>query len=202
MINKLPALKVELEKTVLGLKPIQSFTVIFYQDNGYKIWQKQLTPATPENKQRFSTWMNDITSGGQTDPLPALELGLKFHPQLMYFLTDASDFPDVGAVQRSSAQSTPTRGLRSTRSCLWPRPKNRREIRIPNPSCTASPTITAEFSNGSGWMSCSKDRKNKRGANRKARRQVGAAPSLKKREPRRLVAGQSNLFDVRGDLNT
>lgn len=98
MINKLQVLKVELAKAVMALHPIQSFTVIFYQDQGYRIWQKQLTAATPENKRRFNDWLNDISSSGPTDPLPAIELGLKIHPHLMYFLTDAADFPDVNAV--------------------------------------------------------------------------------------------------------
>ena len=33
-----------------------------------------------------------------TDPLPGLEAALKLHPQLLYFLTDAADFPEPKAV--------------------------------------------------------------------------------------------------------
>lgn len=98
MINKLGVLKTELAKSVMSLRPIQSFTVIVYQDEGYRVWQKQLTAATPENKRRFNDWLRDIQSFGSTNPVPAIELGLKLHPRLLYFLTDAADFPDVNAV--------------------------------------------------------------------------------------------------------
>jgi hypothetical protein len=100
MINKISQLKIELSRAVQGLKPIQSFDVIFYQDEKVLKLDNSLIPATPENKRKCETWLDDIVTAGTTDPVPALTAGLNFKAQLMYFLTDAADFPDVKAVQQ------------------------------------------------------------------------------------------------------
>jgi len=38
-------------------------------------------------------------TAGTTDPIPALTAAVTQKPQLMYFLTDAADFPDVEGVK-------------------------------------------------------------------------------------------------------
>jgi hypothetical protein len=58
-----------------------------------------LIPANSENKRKAESWLGDIVTAGTTDPVPALTFGLQMKPQLLYFLTDAADFPDVAAVQ-------------------------------------------------------------------------------------------------------
>ena len=98
MINKFATLKAELNKSVVSLRPIQSFDIIFYQDTKVESFSKSLVMATPEAKRKAGTYLDGVTTQGVTDPLPGLEFALKLHPQLMYFLTDAADFPDTNAV--------------------------------------------------------------------------------------------------------
>jgi hypothetical protein len=100
MITKIAQLKIELSRAVQGLRPSQSFDVIFYQDEKVLKLDEGLIAATPDNKRKFESWLEDIVTAGTTDPVPALTAGLNFRAQLMYFLTDAADFPDVKAVQQ------------------------------------------------------------------------------------------------------
>jgi hypothetical protein len=99
MITKIAQLKIELSRAVQGLRPSQSFDVIFYQDEKVLKLSENLIAATPDNKRKFESWLEDIVTAGTTDPVPALTAGLNFRAQLMYFLTDAADCPDVKAVQ-------------------------------------------------------------------------------------------------------
>jgi hypothetical protein len=104
MLNKMATLKDELNKAVVGLRPIQSFDIIFYQDVKVEQFQKNLVPATPEIKRKAGAYLEGVTSEGVTDPIPALTAALKLKPQLLYFLTDAADFPDTKAVTDTIAQ--------------------------------------------------------------------------------------------------
>jgi hypothetical protein len=98
MINKMASLKDQLNKAIVGLKPIQSFNVIFFQDNKCDAVVKDgLVSATPENKRKASTFLEGVTTTGTTDPIPGIEMAFKAHPQLVYILTDG-DFPDNDAV--------------------------------------------------------------------------------------------------------
>jgi hypothetical protein len=99
MINKIAQLKVELSRAVQNLKVVQSFNIVFYQDQKVLKLDAGLIMATSENKRKAETWLGDIVTAGTTDPVPALTFALQEKPQLMYFLTDAADFPDVAAVQ-------------------------------------------------------------------------------------------------------
>ncbi|HWE02499.1 MAG TPA: hypothetical protein VG326_08805 [Tepidisphaeraceae bacterium] len=98
MLNKMATLKDELNKAVTSLKPTQSFDIIFYQGSNVYSFSKSLSPATPENKRKAGDWLQGITAQDVTLPVPALETALKLHPELIYLLTDAADFPDTGAV--------------------------------------------------------------------------------------------------------
>ncbi len=105
MINKIAQLKIELNRTIHRLKPIQSFNVIFYQDEKVlKLSDDKLLAANAANIRKAETWLGDIIIMGGTDPVPALTAALRAKPQLVYFLTDAADFPDVKAVQNVFAR--------------------------------------------------------------------------------------------------
>jgi hypothetical protein len=56
-----------------------------------------LVLATPENKRKAFTFLEDVSTSGTTNPIPGLEVAFKSKPQLIFLLTDA-DFPDNGAV--------------------------------------------------------------------------------------------------------
>ncbi len=100
MINKMASLKNELGKAVQGLRPIQSFGIIFFQDEKFSSLDSQLINATPENKRKAQKYLEDITTTGTTNPIPGIQLAFKQHPQLIYLLTDG-DFPDNDAVLKT-----------------------------------------------------------------------------------------------------
>jgi hypothetical protein len=96
MLNMFDSLRVELRKSIDGLKPIQAFNVIFFQDKGYKAADVgALMMANPENKRKTFDFLDKFFVRGETDPIPALELAFKQGPDLIYLLTDG-DFSGPG----------------------------------------------------------------------------------------------------------
>jgi hypothetical protein len=99
MLNKFSTLRRELGNTVQGLRPIQSFNIIFFQEQGRTaLSDGGLVMATPENKLKATNYLEDkVTPRGETNPIPGLELAFQQKPELIYLLTDG-DFPDNNAV--------------------------------------------------------------------------------------------------------
>lgn len=92
MMTCFDQLRVELRRAVDGLKPIQSFNVIFFSDTEvFAINQRELIPATTENKRRTYDFVNEVTARGQTNPFKAIEMAFAQQPQLLYVLTDGFD---------------------------------------------------------------------------------------------------------------
>ena len=100
MINTFSSLKAELVKAVMGLKPIQSFNIIFFQDERAAALDQGLLVANPSNKDKALKWLDTITTTGTTNPIPGIEMAFRSRPQLVYLLTDA-DFPDNNAVKNA-----------------------------------------------------------------------------------------------------
>jgi hypothetical protein len=112
MINTFGSLKAELVKAVLRLKSVQSFNIIFFQDEKFAaLDEKGLVFATPDNKQRAVRWLDTIATTGTTDPIPAIREAFRNKPQLIYLLTDA-DFPDNNAVRAAIARLNADRQIR------------------------------------------------------------------------------------------
>jgi hypothetical protein len=97
MLQKFDALKRELARTVRQLRPSQSFSLIFFQEQSFKALNQSLIIATPETKRQADGFLDTIVPRAETNPLPALELAFKQKPELIYLLTDG-DFPDNNAV--------------------------------------------------------------------------------------------------------
>ena len=98
MLNKFDTLRRELDKTVAGLRPVQSFNIIFFQEHDARAFDRGgLVMATPESKLRVANFLADVVARGETYPIPALELAFRQKPDLIYVLTDG-DFPDNAAV--------------------------------------------------------------------------------------------------------
>jgi hypothetical protein len=99
MLNKFSTLRRELSNTVQGLRPIQSFNIIFFQEQSKSaLSDSSLVMATPENKLKATNYLEDkVTPRGETNPIPGLELAFQQKPELIYLLTDG-DFPDNAAV--------------------------------------------------------------------------------------------------------
>jgi hypothetical protein len=82
----------------MGLRPIQSFNIIFFQDEKAAALDQGLLVANPSNKDKALKWLDTITTTGTTNPIPGIEMAFRSRPQLVYLLTDA-DFPDNRAVK-------------------------------------------------------------------------------------------------------
>ena len=79
----------ELKKAVDVLKPIQSFSIIFFQDRGFEtVDANTLLPATPPNKRRAYDFLDQLSIKGQTDPIPAIRQAFRLQPELIYILSD------------------------------------------------------------------------------------------------------------------
>ena len=92
MINVFSALKVELERSISGLKSIQAFNIFFFSDEKYTtLDQRGLVLATPENKRKAFDFVEDSTASGTTNPIPAIRAAFAQKPQLIYVLTDGFD---------------------------------------------------------------------------------------------------------------
>lgn len=103
MIDKLSSLKSELNKAVQGLKPIQTFSVIFFRNQKALAFEEgRQVAATPENKRKLYKWLDEVNAEGTTDPIPALDLALRAKPDLMYLLTDG-EFPSNEDVKNKIA---------------------------------------------------------------------------------------------------
>jgi hypothetical protein len=107
MIRTFSSLKAELTKAVTGLKPVQAFNIIFFQDERARTMSDGLLMATPENKARAFNFLDDSAVSGSTNPIPGIEQAFKSKPQLVYLLTDA-DFPDNAAVLAAIRRLNPT----------------------------------------------------------------------------------------------
>jgi hypothetical protein len=96
MLNMFDSLKVELRKSIENLRPIQSFNVVFFQDQGFKAADANtLIMGNPENKRKAYDFLDKMFVRGETDPIPALETVAKMQPELIYLLTDG-DFSGPG----------------------------------------------------------------------------------------------------------
>jgi hypothetical protein len=102
MLNKFSTLRRELANTIQGLRAIQSFNVVFFQEQKYTAFDNNaLVMATPENKLKATNFLEDkIVPRGETNPIPGLEIAFKQQPELVYLLTDG-DFPDNDAVLKA-----------------------------------------------------------------------------------------------------
>jgi hypothetical protein len=98
MLSKFSTLRRELSKSVRQLKPIQSFSLIFFQQQSYMAMEQDLRMASPEAKRRADNFLETVVPRAETNPIPALELAFKQKPDLIYLLTDG-DFPDNNAVK-------------------------------------------------------------------------------------------------------
>jgi hypothetical protein len=94
MISKFASLKNQLTNAIEGLKAIQSFSVIFFQDNNALALDKDsLVIANQDNKRKAYSFLDNVTTSSTSDPMPGIRMAFKQAPELVYLLTDG-DFPD------------------------------------------------------------------------------------------------------------
>jgi hypothetical protein len=97
MMAKMSALKLELSRAIMKLRPWQEFSVIFFQDEQPTLLSPSLVRAIPENKAAALAFLDGVATNGRTDPIPGIRKAFAQHPQIMFLLTDG-DFPQNDAV--------------------------------------------------------------------------------------------------------
>jgi len=98
MMTKFDTLRQELRKAADGLKPIQSFDILFFAEDNYEALDKKaLLLAAPENKRKAYEFLDKTAPHGSSDPIPGLRGAFAVQPQLIYILTDG-DFPNNAQV--------------------------------------------------------------------------------------------------------
>jgi hypothetical protein len=93
MMEKMEALKRQLQTVVQQLRPFQEFSITFFQNETPTYIDVNLILATPENKHKAMAFLADVSTNGSTDPIPGLDIAFAQKPELVYLLTDG-DFPD------------------------------------------------------------------------------------------------------------
>ena len=94
--NAMQVAKAALMASLQALDERQQFLIIFYEDKPHVVKLKdELKPtlayATEINKTLARQKIAGIQPGAGTDHLPAIELAMKLNPDVIFFLTDASD---------------------------------------------------------------------------------------------------------------
>jgi hypothetical protein len=104
--DRLRPLKLELRRAVAALQPIQAFTIIFFKQDQAESLSRGLIMANEANKHRAEAFLEDVQSGGSTDPVAGLNQAFDAGPAVIYLLTDG-DFPDAAAVLNCIASRNP-----------------------------------------------------------------------------------------------
>jgi hypothetical protein len=94
--NAMQAAKNELLSSLQSLRRSQQFQIVFY--NLDPQWMKapgktdfQYFPASESNRRLAGQFIAGVQPDGGTLHLPALELALRLHPDVIFFLTDAGE---------------------------------------------------------------------------------------------------------------
>jgi len=93
LLDSLPFIINELKRSITELTDQQQFTIIFFQgEEAIEVPPIGLKGATAKNKKLVLDWI-DIDQGhirpeGDSNPVSALKLALKYRPQLMFLLSD------------------------------------------------------------------------------------------------------------------
>ncbi len=90
MIDKIETQKQELRGMVDALRPVDTFNVIFFKEGSFKALSTdgRLIPATGDAKRRAFEFIRTMYIGPSSDPVAALGLAFKEHPDLIFLFTD------------------------------------------------------------------------------------------------------------------
>ncbi len=96
------AAKRELLQAVDGLTEDTQFSIVAFNSMVHP-WQRQLVPANASMKQAAARWINMLEANSMTASYDALEAGLRFDAEALYFLTDGE--PHGGKVTATGVTS-------------------------------------------------------------------------------------------------
>jgi hypothetical protein len=89
MLSVFDALKLELRRSIDALKPVQSFDIIFFNEDGTRAFDaNSLVPASPDNKRKAYAFIDTIVTHGDANAIPAIQLAMALKPELIYSLTN------------------------------------------------------------------------------------------------------------------
>jgi hypothetical protein len=83
-------LKLELVRSIASMSDSQEFYLVFFSDGPMAMPASSPVPASLVAKQHYLTWMQSLKADGNTNPTEAMQLALRFRPDVIYFLTDGS----------------------------------------------------------------------------------------------------------------
>jgi hypothetical protein len=93
--GKLEAAKRELIDALFSLPDESYFSLVTFS-TGVNVWQREMVPATLVNKKRARAYVMGQRPGGFTASYPALQSGLQFDAEAIYFLSDGE--PTTGRI--------------------------------------------------------------------------------------------------------
>lgn len=88
MSDTFSLLQRELMRAIGSLERDQLFEVIWFNEGKPTELFSRLHPATLENKQHAFAIIGRIVPSGQTEPLPAIRIGLGYKPDVLFLLSD------------------------------------------------------------------------------------------------------------------
>lgn len=104
--GKFDAARKELEYTLRQLSPEQSFYIVFFNDDAYRMHFADellpvdgLVPATSGNIDRAAKWMESFKVDRRTNPFDAVKFAVSLKPDAIYILSDGK-FTDQGRTAR------------------------------------------------------------------------------------------------------
>ncbi len=111
--GRLAAAKAELRGAIKNLTRANQFHIIFYNDNPtvFRPLGDRAFTADEPTKRLAERFIDSITADGPTDGFErALQMAVSFHPDVIYFLTDAEDISlsdlDLAGLSRTSYGTT------------------------------------------------------------------------------------------------
>jgi hypothetical protein len=132
MLSVFDSLKLELRRSIDALKPIQSFDIIFFNEDGTRALDNaSLLPASPDNKRKAYAFIDTIVTHGDTNAIPAIQMAMALKPELVYALTNGFyRVPNLDAVINAFSDGNPEK--KTHINCLFlqtePNPELKRAL--------------------------------------------------------------------------
>ena len=114
---RLDMAKRELTKVIGSLPSKHEFSIVVF-DHLVVVWQRELVPATPANKEAATQYVGRLQARGMTATYDALDAAFHFDAEAIYFLTDGE--PTCGRVVDPAQIATlATQANRSRRLSIY-----------------------------------------------------------------------------------
>lgn len=102
--------EVELIRALERLEPVHRFQVIAYNMKRVFMTEREMVPATPENRGRVSTFLRGLAAFGGTQHKAALLTALHLEPDVVFLLTDGGDpelnSADLAAIRDAAGRTS------------------------------------------------------------------------------------------------